>query len=72
MLAEIVRRIDGAGLEIGELALRRPSLDDVFLALTGHRAEDALPTDTTADARAARSRRRFGRQALDKTEEKAA
>ena len=72
MLAEIVRRIDGAGLEIGELALRRPSLDDVFLALTGHRAEDAPPTDTTGDARAAGSRRRFGRQSQDKTEEKAA
>ena len=72
MLAEIVRRIDGAGLEIGELALRRPSLDDVFLALTGHRAEDAPATDTTADGRAAGSRRRFGRSAQEKTEEKAA
>jgi ABC-2 type transport system ATP-binding protein len=68
MLAEIVRRIDGAGLEIAELALRRPSLDDVFLALTGRRAEETPPADTTATARAARSRRRFGR----KEEEKAA
>ncbi len=68
MLAEIVRRIDGAGLEIAELALRRPSLDDVFLALTGRRAEETPPADETADARAAGSRRRFGR----KEEEKAA
>jgi len=50
MLAEIVRRIDGAGLEIAELALRRPSLDDVFLALTGRRAEETPPADTTATA----------------------
>ena len=34
-LIEAVRRLDGAGLEIRGLALRRPSLDDVFLALTG-------------------------------------
>jgi ABC-2 type transport system ATP-binding protein/oleandomycin transport system ATP-binding protein len=33
----IVRRLDDAGIEVSELALRLPSLDDVFLALTGHR-----------------------------------
>ena len=38
-LAEVVRRIDAAGLEVAELSLHRPSLDDVFLALTGRRAE---------------------------------
>jgi ABC-2 type transport system ATP-binding protein len=40
-LIEVVRGLDGAGIEIRGLALRRPSLDDVFLALTGHAAEDA-------------------------------
>jgi ABC-2 type transport system ATP-binding protein len=39
ILAEVVRRLDAAGLEISDLALGRPSLDDVFLALTGHVAE---------------------------------
>ncbi|HEX7146671.1 MAG TPA: ATP-binding cassette domain-containing protein [Actinomycetota bacterium] len=39
LLAEVVRRLDAAGLEISDLALRRPTLDDVFLALTGHVAE---------------------------------
>jgi ABC-2 type transport system ATP-binding protein len=39
LLAEAVRRLDAAGLEISDLALRRPTLDDVFLALTGHVAE---------------------------------
>ena len=57
-LAEIVRRIDGAGLEVAELSLHRPSLDDVFLTLTGHRAE-ADPDDATANP--APRRRRFGR-----------
>jgi ABC-2 type transport system ATP-binding protein len=39
-LVEVVRDLDGAGIEIRGLALRRPSLDDVFLALTGHAAEE--------------------------------
>jgi ABC-2 type transport system ATP-binding protein len=39
-LVEAVRRLDAAGVETRGLALRRPSLDDVFLALTGHAAEE--------------------------------
>jgi len=39
-LIEAVRGLDGAAVETRGLALRRPSLDDVFLALTGHAAED--------------------------------
>ncbi|MBV9208736.1 MAG: daunorubicin/doxorubicin resistance ABC transporter ATP-binding protein DrrA, partial [Actinobacteria bacterium] len=42
-LIEAVRRLDGAGVATRGLALRRPSLDDVFLALTGHAAEDEQP-----------------------------
>ncbi len=42
-LIEAVRALDAAGVETHGLALRRPSLDDVFLALTGHAAEDAEP-----------------------------
>jgi len=38
-LAEAVRKLDAAGLEITDFALRRPTLDDVFLTLTGHVAE---------------------------------
>jgi ABC-2 type transport system ATP-binding protein len=40
VLSEVVRRIDGAGITISELSLHRPSLDDVFLELTGRRAAD--------------------------------
>jgi ABC-2 type transport system ATP-binding protein len=39
-LIEVVRALDGAGVAIQGLSLRRPSLDDVFLALTGHAAEE--------------------------------
>jgi ABC-2 type transport system ATP-binding protein len=42
--ADALRRIDGAGITLSGLALREPSLDDVFLNLTGHKAED-IPTD---------------------------
>ncbi|WP_280446163.1 ATP-binding cassette domain-containing protein, partial [Nocardia brasiliensis] len=37
-LAEALRRLDGAQVELVDIALRRPSLDDVFLQLTGHLA----------------------------------
>ncbi|MFC0527459.1 ATP-binding cassette domain-containing protein [Phytohabitans kaempferiae] len=38
IMPAIVWRVDEAGIEMAELALRLPSLDDVFLALTGHSA----------------------------------
>ncbi|MGZ8765373.1 MAG: ATP-binding cassette domain-containing protein [Acidimicrobiia bacterium] len=50
VLVEVLRRFDaeGAGVEPDTLSVREPSLDDVFLALTGHRAEaTAEPTDDT-------------------------
>src|SRR5437764_776232 len=42
-LAVLVREFDSAGIEIADLRLRRPSLDDVFLTLTGHEAEVKEP-----------------------------
>ncbi|WP_350280208.1 ATP-binding cassette domain-containing protein [Kribbella sp. HUAS MG21] len=36
----VVRRLDEAGIAVTELSLRLPSLDEVFLALTGHTAEE--------------------------------
>lgn len=38
-LAAVVRDLDAAGVELDDLGLRRPTLDDVFLALTGHAAQ---------------------------------
>ncbi|MBR8744949.1 ATP-binding cassette domain-containing protein [Nocardiopsis sp. MG754419] len=45
VLPEVVRRLDEQGVTVGELSLRKPSLDEVFLALTGHTAEDADSDD---------------------------
>jgi ABC-2 type transport system ATP-binding protein len=39
-VAEAVRRLDEAGVEIDDVAIRRPTLDDVFMELTGHAAEE--------------------------------
>jgi ABC-2 type transport system ATP-binding protein len=39
VLIEVLRDLDGAGLAPSTLALHEPSLDDVFLALTGRHAE---------------------------------
>jgi ABC-2 type transport system ATP-binding protein len=53
LLSELVRRLDAASLPILGLELRRPSLDDVFLNLTGRPAEPdeqpagEAPTDQT-------------------------
>src|SRR5262252_6946563 len=56
-LIEAVRILDNAAVETRGLALRRPSLDDVFLALTGHAAEE----DGQVEGRR-RGRRRGGGQ----------
>jgi ABC-2 type transport system ATP-binding protein len=40
LLVETVRQLDSAGIVVDDLALRRPTLDDVFLTLTGKAAED--------------------------------
>jgi len=40
-IVEAVRLLDDAGVGVEDIALRRPTLDDVFLALTGHAAEAA-------------------------------
>lgn len=52
-LTEAVRQLDAAGLEPTSIQLRQPSLDDVFLALTGHSAEDSQteqPSSSTREA----------------------
>jgi ABC-2 type transport system ATP-binding protein len=42
-LVQVVRDLDEANIAIDDIALRRPTLDDVFLTLTGHAAEVAAP-----------------------------
>jgi ABC-2 type transport system ATP-binding protein len=43
-LAQVVRDLDEAQIPIDDIALRRPTLDDVFLTLTGHAAEITSPS----------------------------
>ena len=45
VLVQVVRDLDEAGIAIDDIGLRRPTLDDVFLALTGHAAEIEATTD---------------------------
>jgi ABC-2 type transport system ATP-binding protein len=54
VIAEAVRRLDEGGVAIEDISVRRPTLDDVFLTLTGHAAEEQDEAD--ADGREARER----------------
>ena len=47
-LVEVVRDLDDASIGIDDIGLRRPTLDDVFLRLTGHAAEAPSETDEAA------------------------
>ncbi len=38
-LADVVRNLDAAGLVVDDLGVRRPTLDEVFLVLTGAKQE---------------------------------
>jgi ABC-2 type transport system ATP-binding protein len=40
-LLDVVRDLDDAGIALDDVALHRPTLDDVFLTLTGHAAEES-------------------------------
>jgi ABC-2 type transport system ATP-binding protein len=55
-LAAIVRDLDAAGVRIADIGLRQPTLDDVFLTLTGHGAEPISNDDDPPAAREERDR----------------
>jgi ABC-2 type transport system ATP-binding protein len=52
VVAEAVRRLDEASVEIEDINVHRPTLDDVFLSLTGHAAEEKSPDSEQASAEA--------------------
>ena len=52
--AEALRRIDANGISLSGLIVREPSLDDVFINLTGHKAEDSSETPAATKGRRAR------------------
>ncbi|MFD3658835.1 ATP-binding cassette domain-containing protein [Streptomyces sp. NPDC058620] len=50
LLAEVIRDLDARGVEIDDIGLRRPTLDDVFMSLTGHAAELETNGETGKEA----------------------
>ena len=48
-LMQVLRELDAAGVELLDVGLRRPTLDDVFLALTGQPADDTAGSGPGAD-----------------------
>ncbi|HEV8164842.1 MAG TPA: ATP-binding cassette domain-containing protein, partial [Actinomycetota bacterium] len=63
VLVEAVRRLDAVGVPIADLSLRRPTLDDVFLALTGRTTEGEDEGAERPPARRRRGRRGRDREA---------
>jgi ABC-2 type transport system ATP-binding protein len=57
ILVEVLRILDNEGLEPDTLTVREPSLDDVFLSLTGHHAEASAEDGEAAAAPEGRGRR---------------
>jgi ABC-2 type transport system ATP-binding protein len=60
VLLETVRRLDDRDVTIEDIALHRPTLDDVFLSLTGHAAEVSLEEEGTESEPASSGPRRDG------------
>ncbi|HYI98916.1 MAG TPA: ATP-binding cassette domain-containing protein [Thermoleophilaceae bacterium] len=52
-IAEAVRRLDEAGVGIEDIGVHRPTLDDAFIALTGHAAETAEDEESAEDTQEA-------------------
>jgi oleandomycin transport system ATP-binding protein len=54
-LPPIVRAFEDRSIELAEFALRRASLDEVFLSLTGHRAEEETPAEAEGSGAAGKA-----------------
>jgi daunorubicin resistance ABC transporter ATP-binding subunit len=68
LATDVVRSLDAAGVKVSEISVRSASLDDVFLTLTGHMAEDK--DEKKAKARQA-AQQTENRQAAQQTEKEA-
>lgn len=58
LLPTVIRALDDAAVPVEDIALRRPTLDEVFLALTGRRSEPAASTTNDKNGAARRGRRK--------------
>ncbi len=56
VITDAVRALDAAGIKLTDLAIRRPTLDDVFMTLTGHRAEAEAAADSEPETEPRRKR----------------
>ena len=45
----VIRALDAAGIDVLDVEVRRPTLDDVFLVLTGQPIDDGAPTEPATD-----------------------
>ncbi len=56
-LVEVLRELDASGIHPLDIALKRPSLDDVFMSLTGHAAEEIKSEESDKPRRVGKSRK---------------
>jgi ABC-2 type transport system ATP-binding protein len=56
VLKQVLQRFGDAKVDVADVGLRRPTLDDVFLSLTGHVAEEAAPADDGSEEKKGRGR----------------
>jgi ABC-2 type transport system ATP-binding protein len=54
-LVEALRRLDAGAIAVQDVGVRRPTLDDVFLSLTGHAATEDESPDGAGKAKGRRS-----------------
>ncbi|MDI9887754.1 ATP-binding cassette domain-containing protein [Streptomyces sp. HNM0645] len=64
LLAEVIRELDAAGIEIDDIGLRRPTLDDVFISLTGRHAEQVAEDGGEVPAARQGKDRKAGKEAV--------
>jgi len=48
LIVRAVRELEAAGVGVADIGLRQPTLDDVFMALTGHHAEDTASAEAAS------------------------
>ena len=58
VLVDAIRLLDAEGIEVSDIVLRRPTLDDVFLSLTGHVAEEQAPPPAEGGRRGRKKNRK--------------
>jgi ABC-2 type transport system ATP-binding protein len=53
-VTDLLVALRSAGVRLSEFSMQKPSLDEVFLAITGHAAEETKPEDTESTKKGAK------------------